>query len=125
MCCTWESQTDTRRFEDGFLVCKGNERTPIQITNLDFQLRASLGKDRFFHKRNLDQLEKAVDTAIEGKKNVDRPLKAKTILLLIVPVPLGPQLRSRLLAHRVDSRGYLAVWAYGVGEAAFPLLLVT
>ena len=94
----------------------------VQIRNLDDQMIATVGKTRKFDgSRNEAALRSAIATAIDAKAQVDARLKAQTLLLLMLPSPLGQLTRDMLLLAPFDICGFRGVWIAPFRESAFEL----
>lgn len=120
----WEHYDDDP--PDGFLVSAvpGEARIPVEVTNVDQDLKGALGRAGFIVDRSLDAIHEAVSVSIASKAEVDPDMKPKTVLLLSAPTALGASVRSALSDRAVDSAGYKAVWVCSIGEPAFPIPII-
>jgi hypothetical protein len=105
---------DRDKFPDRELVSKRDDpnRLSVEITHFDASMAAVLGKcDPFDATRTSGELDVSIRGAIERKACIIDPReKQKTILLLIVPSPLGRALRSDLQGRKFDVKGFREVW---------------
>jgi hypothetical protein len=62
-----------------------------------------------------------IHDAIKAKARVDSKIKAKAILQLILPTPLGVGLRDAIQNSAVDFHGFKEIWVSPFREDSFPL----
>ena len=111
-------------YVDRWLVSESDpeNRLPVQVRNLDTKLIAELGRvGRFSGERFLSEIRDMAQDAIDEKSRVDSGIRARTILLLTLPVGIGSILRSQLAAESFNGRGFLDVWICPFHDESFAL----
>jgi DNA-directed RNA polymerase subunit RPC12/RpoP len=97
-------------------------KLPIQIRHLDDNIISNVGKNSVFNGgRTAEDVTYAINHAISKKMQIDQNTKAKSILLLILPSPLGLQIKSAIEYKEFAGGGYREVWVSPFREDCFPL----
>lgn len=97
-------------------------RVNVQVRNLDTGIIADIGRqDQFHGHRAPNDLITLVREAIDDKARVDAATKGQTILLLIIPTPLGQIIRREVEKEPFDFGGFLDVWIAPFHEEPFAL----
>ena len=117
-----------KEFEDSDyadrIIFSGNENINVQIRHFDDEIVSEIGrKKQFTGQRLLQNFANSIKNAIEKKSLIDPELKKNTILLLIIPSPLGELRRQDILTEEFDFRGFKDVWIapFGIREEPFGL----
>jgi len=97
----------------------------IQITHFDSDIIGKLGTMKEFKdKRTFDQLLDNIQKAIRVKSMVDDKIKTDTILLLIIPSPIGQLARQKIINSKIQKIGFREVWISPFHEVPFPIINV-
>ncbi len=97
-------------------------RMNVQIRHLDGEIIGTLGKYGMFDgDRITADVIASIQAAIDDKAIVDPELKAKTILQLILPSPLGTMMRQMIENNLLDFKGFKEIWISPFHEESFPL----
>jgi hypothetical protein len=119
-----EKRDEDYEFADRMVVSVSNPTDVIllQLRHLDDEMVKHIGQRRVFEgKRTTDELAAMIQTAIEAKSLVDTATKARTYLVLLVPVGLTGIYRAALQQCDFDPHGYIGVWVSPSREEPFPL----
>jgi hypothetical protein len=109
---------------DRAFVSKNDKRDRIyvQIRHLDTQIVAEVQKGLTFDgERTAADIILSIRDAIDAKADVDREIKPKTILQLMLLAPLGMGIRQAIEESRFDFKGFKEVWISPFHEESFPL----
>lgn len=97
-------------------------RINVQIRNLDDEIIAGINKlGAVDVDRTASGIVALMSGAIEDKANIDPQLKAETILLLMLPAPLGEAIRQSIDRHEFGCKGFREIWISSFHEEPFPL----
>ena len=97
-------------------------RIPVQVRALDPVASASLGKNRSFQGlRTGADFARLIEEAVHEKALIDSELRATTLLLLVIPTPIGLLLREEIQQISFDKRGFKEVWICCLREECFRL----
>lgn len=108
-------------YVDRYLIT-GSSKIPVQITHLDTSQISNLGRSGHFEDdRELEEMKSMIVEAVRRKSQVDMEAKAKTILLLLTPSPLGKIIRRYVQRESFDLMGYKSIWIYPSGEDCFEI----
>jgi hypothetical protein len=94
----------------------------VQVRHLDDEIIGTLGRKSIFKgNRTSGDIKDRIIAAVDDKALVDPLTKARTILLLILPTPLGTVNQENLQQHQFDFRGFKDIWIAPFHEKSFPL----
>lgn len=103
---------------DGYLTDDGRDAIPVEVTELDGELRREFGTAGYVDRWFLTDIERAIVGA--GTKKA-LPGRETWLLALRCPVGIGSEMRAQLEGKMFDTFGYREVWICPDGEGAFPL----
>ena len=119
-----EKKKEDNDYADRVFVSERDQpaRMNIQIRHLDAEIIAGIGEHSEIDvERTKEDIVKSIYHAIAAKECVDPQLKAKTILQLIIPVPLGELNRQAIAETALDNKGFKEIWISPFREESFPL----
>ena len=94
----------------------------IQIRHLDTKIIAGIGKQGVVDAdRTATDFVTLISGAIDDKANIDPQLKAKTILQLMLPAPLGEAIKQTIDENEFGCKGFKEIWISPFHEESFPL----
>lgn len=87
------------------------QKLNVQIRHLDAEIIADVGRQgKFSGERTVANLIDSIRESITAKAQIDQRLRAETILLLVIPAPLGIAIREGVESCQVDCQGFRDVW---------------
>jgi len=94
----------------------------IQITHFDKEIIAKLGITKEFKdNRTIYQLLHNIRNAIKTKSRIDEDIKTHTILLLIIPCPIGQLSRKKIKMSKIQKFGFKEIWISPFHEVPFQI----